>query len=418
RGVRLPFSPSTDPRKRHNSQYLDKPFMNSSVDEQGRFYVDTLLRDVFEGVVNIAEDDGTISQFNTRPVLNVSRERIGYPTQKPEGLVQLLLRVASSPGDLVLDAFVGSGTTAVAAQRLHRRWIAIDSGKLAVYTSQKRLLQMADEPEPVSFVAAAAGLYDLDRLQSLPWAAYRKFSLDLFECRDQPHSIRKVAFDGFRGLDHVLVFNFQQHPEAVMGESYVEDLHKAVGKHMGRQVFLIAPVASVGFLQDYIELAGDGHPVRYYVLRIPYSIIEELHQRGFTRLEQPRSEGAVNETVDSIGFDFIRPPLVECAFNRDNDQLGVEVLSFESQALDRGEGGEGLSALAMIMTDPNYDGSNFHVDVDKVVYANELSRCGYRFFLRESEVGARLMFVYVDIYGNESRIVKSREDFLTSGAAS
>ncbi len=62
-----------------------------------------------------------------------------YPTEKPESLLTRIVEVGSAPGDLVLDAFIGSGTTAAAAQRLGRRWIGCDINKGAIQTTSKRL---------------------------------------------------------------------------------------------------------------------------------------------------------------------------------------------------------------------------------------------------------------------------------------
>lgn len=69
-------------------------------------------------------------------------EANGYPTQKPEGLLARVIESSSKEGDIVLDAFSGSGTTCAVAEKLGRRWIGIDCGKLAVYTIQKRMLNL------------------------------------------------------------------------------------------------------------------------------------------------------------------------------------------------------------------------------------------------------------------------------------
>jgi DNA modification methylase len=126
-------------------QYLDKKFMDSKQDKQGRFYVDTILRDVLEGVVNIVDDDGEVKPTSVRPVLNLSAERTGYPTQKPEGLLEILVSVFSNPGDLVGDFFCGSGTTMAVAEKLGRKWIGADLGRFAVHTSRKRLISVQRE---------------------------------------------------------------------------------------------------------------------------------------------------------------------------------------------------------------------------------------------------------------------------------
>ncbi|WP_136515937.1 site-specific DNA-methyltransferase [Geomonas edaphica] len=76
------------------------------------------------------------------PVNSQAEERVDYPTQKPEDLLERILKASSNEGDIVLDCFSGSGTTIAAAEKTGRRWIAMDCGKLAVYTLQKRLFSL------------------------------------------------------------------------------------------------------------------------------------------------------------------------------------------------------------------------------------------------------------------------------------
>jgi len=71
-----------------------------------------------------------------------SRERLGYPTQKPEALLDRVVAASSNPGDLVLDLFCGSGTTPAVAQRLGRRWIAADCLATAIEVSANRLRRL------------------------------------------------------------------------------------------------------------------------------------------------------------------------------------------------------------------------------------------------------------------------------------
>lgn len=78
------------------------------------------------------------------PVNSQAFERIGYPTQKPEALLERIIKASSNPGDLVMDIFGGSGTTAAVAEKLGRRWITCDFGKHSIYTMQKRILNIAD----------------------------------------------------------------------------------------------------------------------------------------------------------------------------------------------------------------------------------------------------------------------------------
>jgi DNA modification methylase len=89
------------------------------------------------GVVvdNIWDD---IGQIATHPT---GQERVNYPTQKPETLLDRIIKTTTNEGDIVIDCFLGSGTTTAVAGKLNRKWIGIDCGKLAIYTCQNRLIQ-------------------------------------------------------------------------------------------------------------------------------------------------------------------------------------------------------------------------------------------------------------------------------------
>lgn len=73
------------------------------------------------------------------PVNPMAAEKEGYPTQKPEALLERIISASSNPGDLILDCFIGSGTTAAVAQKLGRRWIGCDINKGSIQTTSKRL---------------------------------------------------------------------------------------------------------------------------------------------------------------------------------------------------------------------------------------------------------------------------------------
>ncbi len=83
-----------------------------------------------------------IDRMDSIQIMSFSGEKVGYPTQKNESLVARIVRASSSPGDLVLDCFAGSGTTAVVAEKLGRRWVACDVSPIAVHATRKRLLSL------------------------------------------------------------------------------------------------------------------------------------------------------------------------------------------------------------------------------------------------------------------------------------
>ncbi len=80
------------------------------------------------------------------PIINpLSHERLGYPTQKPEVLLERVIAGMTNPGDLVADFFCGSGTTLAVAEKLGRKWIGTDLGRFAIHTSRKRLISVQRE---------------------------------------------------------------------------------------------------------------------------------------------------------------------------------------------------------------------------------------------------------------------------------
>lgn len=129
---------------------------------------------------------------DVRPVPPQGGERLNYDTQKPEGLLERIINSSSNEGDLVLDCFVGSGTTAAVAEKLGRRWIACDLGRFSIHTSRKRLLSI---PGVKPFAVQNLGKYERQAWQTAEFqtggesaleqqrlreAAYRKFILDLY----------------------------------------------------------------------------------------------------------------------------------------------------------------------------------------------------------------------------------------------
>jgi DNA modification methylase len=354
------------------------------------------------------------------PIINpVATERLGYPTQKPEALAERAIHMASKPGDLILDAFAGSGTTCAVAEKLNRRWIGIDCGKLAIYTMQKRMLNLRREignrgPElqPKPFTLYNAGLYDFSKLKELPWESWRFFALQLFQCRDERHKIGGIQLDGFLRGASVLVFNHQKQPGVRIDEETIRSVHEALGTKIGSRLFIVAPALTFDFQQDYIDLDD----VRYYALRIPYSIIHELHRREFTALRQPSDELSVNDTVDAVGFDFIRTPELEyvCGIDRrkrESPEAFIRITTFKSDAVVREPMRRrgNRETLSMVMLDYNYDGDVF--DLDAVLFADSIKKARWEVRFPLNPLGSNMMAVFVDIYGNEARELINRKRF-------
>jgi DNA modification methylase len=150
------------------------------------------------------------------PVAAQAKERLGYPTQKPEALLERIIAASSNPGDIVLDPFCGCGTAVVAAHRLGRKWIGIDITYLAVDLMKNRLLTgfPSDFPDGIPVdgepadEAAALALAERDKYQFQFWAVSKLGG------RARGGEDRKGAD---RGVDGVLTF-----PDVASGKDQSE----------------------------------------------------------------------------------------------------------------------------------------------------------------------------------------------------
>ena len=124
--------------------------------------------------------------FEQHSVMPWGTEKIGYPTQKPEALLERIIKASSNKGEVVADFFCGGGTTAAVAQRLGLRWIACDQSRVAVAITADRVARLAEQIplEQASgtftvpdFTVEHWGIYEAKRLSETPPDQFRQFVL-------------------------------------------------------------------------------------------------------------------------------------------------------------------------------------------------------------------------------------------------
>jgi DNA modification methylase len=120
----------------------------------------------------------------------VSSEYIGYSTQKPEALLERIIKASSNEGDLVADFFCGSGTTGAVAEKLGRRWIMADLGRFAIHTSRKRLIDVQRELNDQHQPYRSFDVYNLGRYERQWWQK------EALQGADSEH--RRVVLEFFR----------------------------------------------------------------------------------------------------------------------------------------------------------------------------------------------------------------------------
>ena len=268
--------------------------------------------------------------MNSIQIMSFSEEKTGYPTQKNENLLKRIIESATNEGDLVMDFFAGSGTTAAVAEQLNRRWIVCDIGKLAYFTIQKRILQLIDSNSDndtnkhFPFITCTLGSYNLEKTLTLPYEEYQKFVAELFKLELIDFKINGLQFEGkFKG-NPVKIFNFEKYKDSVVDETYIDDMHSILDNKYSGTIYILAPANQLDFLSDYVEKNN----IRYYFLKIPYQVIKELHNRKFQKIRQPRSIKDVNNIEESVGFHFIRMPDVVSKIVKENNLYKLKVIKF------------------------------------------------------------------------------------------
>ena len=125
------------------------------------------------------------------PFINpFAHERLGYNTQKPETLLERIIKASSQEGDLVADLFCGSGTTGAVAERLGRRWIMADLGRFSIHTSRKRMIELQRKLYEENEHYRAFDVYNLGRYERQWWQKER------LKGADEEH--RRVVLDFYK----------------------------------------------------------------------------------------------------------------------------------------------------------------------------------------------------------------------------
>ena len=171
-------------------------------------------------------------------------EAVGYATQKPESLVERILKTSSNEGDLVADFFCGSGTTGAVAEKLGRRWIMADFGRFAIHTARKRMIDVQRQLHDAGKSYRAFDVYNLGRYERQWWqkkrlegadAEHRRVVLEFFKAETLTktpspllHGRKAGAFCHVDGIDSIFT------------RTEATELAKAVAQAGGKECYCLA----------------------------------------------------------------------------------------------------------------------------------------------------------------------------------
>lgn len=156
------------------------------------------------------------------------REKQGYPTQKPEALLERIISASSNPGDIVLDPFCGCGTTLAVAERLRRRWIGIDISPTAVRVMRRRLNKQGAWDFDIRGLPESQ-----DDLKELKPFEFQNWVIDALHGVHAPRKVGDMGIDGYSFLERLPL---QVKQSEKVGRNVVDNFETAVrreGKHKG-----------------------------------------------------------------------------------------------------------------------------------------------------------------------------------------
>ena len=295
------------------------------------------------------------------PWVTKGNQRLDFPTQKPEALLDRILAMATDPGQLVADFFAGSGTTAAVAERLGRRWVVADMGKPATMITRKRMIDMNAKP----FVYQAIGDYQVEQARSTLGRRFRvgelaQVVLTLFGALPLPIEENPNGSFGRVAGSRTLVF--ADSPSKLTTVSTLRRVQAYRDFLMGGfdKAVVLGWNFSAGIGQDIAALNDS----RLEVLVIPPDLLDRLKKKG--SLEKLAGE------VRFSTLQYLRAHVAERAASGDGEQLLVVLdtyvlLSPDALNLDETNrvalqaimNDEPLSLIEYWAVDPDYDGETF-----------------------------------------------------------
>jgi len=312
-----------------------------------------------------------------------SKEKLYFATQKPEALLKRIILASSNPNGLILDGFLGSGTTAAVAQKLGRRWIGVDINKGAIQTTSKRLqkiisnqLERGERDYPV-FAIYKVNNYDLQLLRT-----------EAIELAIQHIGIQRMRtdafFDGYLGKNLVKIIDFN-HPLTLLDLQLIQDELKK-RPNEDRDVTIVSLGKELA-VDPWIDEWNKKHPVnkiRLIELKTDKKYGNFLiHKSAEAKIEVERIDK--RKTLVEIQ-NFISPTIVE-RLNIDSKLFKVKIPDFRSM-------------IDTVLIDNNYDGKTFHIVYSDVPERkDDLVKGSYEIEVAKSKV--KVAVKIIDMLGEE-----------------
>jgi len=171
------------------------------------------------------------------PIQSQSKERMGYPTQKPVKLLERIINVSSNKNDLILDSFCGCGTTLVAATKLQRKFIGIDVSRIACKLMDVRLKELTKEKGVPSFEWKLILPETMETLMKMDWQNFQDWACDRLGAYKQPKKTGDRGRDGYyTDMSPIQAKQWKKHPVGRPDIQQFQSVIRDGGKKFGTVV--------------------------------------------------------------------------------------------------------------------------------------------------------------------------------------
>lgn len=333
-------------------------------------------------------------------------ERGDYPTQKPESLISRIISASSNAGDIVLDCFIGSGTTAAVAQKLGRRWIGADINKGAIQTTSKRLQGIIEE----QLKSAKGKAKALPGMEGEETPAPAQFSFAVYRVNDYDMQIQ-----------HNEALNLACEHLGITRTKTDAFFDGALGKKLVKLVQFNHPITPLDLEEVKRELGNRPQEERDVVVvgygkELAVQTWLEDWNRNRKRTGLPNQIDVKDLRVDakSGGFFVHKPAEANIKFKRAGDKVNIEIEDFLSPTvIERLKSQAGIltpqikdwrSMVDSVMIDSNYDGKVFNITLaDVPEKKNDLVEGKYEV---EAKKSSTIAVKITDMLGEEVLVVK------------
>jgi len=347
---------------------------------------------------------------DVNPVQGNSLENTDYPTQKPEALLERIIKASSNPDSIILDCFAGSGTTQAAAQKLGRRWIGCDLNKGSIQTVSKRLQKVIKEQEKKakniqttllddnkkeipfypSFLHYRVNNYDFQETSTIIRIVFEKYGIEKLKT--------DTFFDGLMGEKLVKIIDFNK-PFTKLDLQLVKD-ELDIRKDEERDILIICSGSELDIDEELIrynklksyEFTNDkGEKEKRSMNKIDY---RDIQKDGIMAFESAQADIEIIKKGTKANIkikDYISPTILK--------RLDIDRTIFDEQIKDF------KAQIDVILIDTDYNGKLFNICISDVPEKKkDFVKCEYEFEIKN--VKQKIAVKIIDMMGEEILIIE------------